>query len=143
MASFGEFVERERGSRDFGMDGKKSGARRRLEHDLSGAHLRGEAQEKAEAKRGRELLELVAFLRAARVRRQQGGEAFQHGKIAGGTGSLLQHALAIFAQEQNGGRFRGFVGVLPQPGAVLIASLKRGGHRFAQEPRVERAPSFK
>ena len=43
VASFGEFVERERGSRDFGMDGKKSGARRRLEHDLSGAHLRGEA----------------------------------------------------------------------------------------------------
>ena len=144
VASFGELVERERGSRDLGMDGKKSGARRRLEHDLSGAHLRGEAQEKAKAERRRELLELVAFLRTPRVRRQQGGEAFQHGKIAGGTGSLLQHARAIFAQEQNGGRFRGFVGVLPQPGAVLIASLKRGGHRFAQEPRVERTrPPFK
>ena len=103
----------------------------------------GEAHEKAKAERRRELLELVAFLGTPRVGRQQGGEPLQHGEMRGRGAGLFQHARAVFAQEQNGRRFGGFVGILPEPGAVLIASLKRGGHRLAQEPRVERRPSFK
>ena len=89
------------------------------------------------------MLEPLAFLRPARMRRQERRKPLEHGKIARRDAGFLQHAMGVFAQEQDGGGFRGLIGVLPDPGAVLIARLKRGGHRLAQQMRVERLAAFK
>ena len=77
------------------------------------------------------------------MRRQQGRKPLDHGEGAGGTAGLLQDAGAVFAQEQNGSGLRGFVGVFPDPCAVLIARLEGGCHRLAQQMRIERKPAFK
>ena len=74
---------------------------------------------------------------------QQRRKPLDHRESAGGTAGLFQHAGAVFAQEQNGGGLGGFIGVFPEPGAVLVAGLESGRHRFAQQMRIERNPAFK
>ena len=118
MAGVRELVERERRARVLGMDGKKPGAGRRLEHRLARRDPRGVCHQEPKAQGRGELLELLAFLRAARVRGQKRGKLLQHGKIAGGRARFAEHAGPVFAQEQDGGGLGGFVGVLPSPGAT-------------------------
>ena len=74
---------------------------------------------------------------------QQRRKSLDHGQGAGGTAGLFQHAGTVFAQEQNGGGFGRFVGILPEPGAMLVARLESGRHGIAQEMRIERKPAFK
>ena len=105
--------------------------------------MRGKPHEESEAERRRELLELLAFLRPARVRGQKRRNPLDHGESAGGTPGLVQDAGAVFAQEQNSRGFGGFIGVLPEPGTVLIAALEGGGHGLAQKPGVESSAALK
>ena len=77
------------------------------------------------------------------MRRQQRRKLPDHRERAGGTAGLFQDAGAVFAQEQDGGGLRGFIGVFPDPCAVLVARLERGRHRLAQQMRIERNPAFK
>ena len=142
MPHFGEFVERQGRPSDFGVNGKKAGARRWFEHKRTRPKLGGMAHRKAQAQRRRKLLELIAFLRTARVRGQERRELFQHAKIAGRASGFLEHAGPVFAQEQKSRGFGGFIGILPKPGAILIAHTERGRHRLAQGPRVERGTPF-
>ena len=84
VPGFGEFVECERCSGDLGMDGKKAGARRGFEHKLAGRNLRGEAHQKAKAKRRGELLELARFPPTCGVcEGRSAASLLEHGKVAG------------------------------------------------------------
>ena len=142
VPGLGKLVQRKRSAGDFGVDGKKAGACRRLQHGRARRKLRGMDHQKAEAERRRELLEFVTLLAPARVRGQKRRKPFQHGKIARGAVRLAQHAGAVFAQEQNGGGFGRFIGVFPKPGAVRVAGLEGSGHRLAENARVERCAAF-
>ena len=143
MTRFGKLVQGKPGACDLGMDGEKAGSGRRFEHKLARRHLSRKRHQESEAQRRRKLLELVAFLGAARMRGQQRRKLPDHRERAGGTAGLFQDAGAVFAQEQDGGGLGGFIGVFPEPGAMLVAGLESGRHRFAQQMRVERNPAFK
>ena len=143
MTRFGKLVEREPGAGDLGMDGEKAGAGRGFEQKLARRQLSRKRHQESEAERRRKLLELVAFLGAARMRGQQRRKLRDHRERAGRAAGLLQDAGAVFAQEQDGGGLRSFIGVFPEPGAMLVARLESGRHRLAQQMRVERNSAFK
>ena len=84
MTRFGKLVQRKPGAGDFGMDGEKAGAGRGFEQKLARRQLSGERHQESEAERRRELLELVAFLGAARMRGQQRRKLPDHRERAGG-----------------------------------------------------------
>jgi hypothetical protein len=65
------FVEREACARDFGVNGKKSGPGRWFEHECSSRNLCAVRHQESKAERCRELLILLAFLRAPRMRGQE------------------------------------------------------------------------
>ena len=136
MPRFGKLVEGERGPGDSAWmasspvpaDGSST---------MSPGAILAHGHEKAEAERRRELLELVAFLGTARVGRQQGGKPLQQDEMPPATARLLQHPAPF--RRNKWPRFGGFVGVFPEPGAVLsncpnaavIASRKRRASRGA------------
>ncbi len=143
MTRFGEFVQGKLRARDPGMDGEKAGSGRGFERKLAGRQLSRNRHQKSKPERRRKLLELVAFFGPARVRGQERRKLLDHRQGAGAAASLFQDAGALFAQEQDGGRFGGFVGVFPDPCAILVARLESGCHRLTQQMGIKWKPAFK
>ena len=142
MPGFRQFVQGKLRPRDPRMDGEKPRACRRFKDEFVCAKPRRLRHHEADAGRGRELLEFFAFFRPARMGGKQRRDLFDHGERTGGAARLAQDAGTVFAQEQNGGGFGGFISVLPDPGAMLIARLERRRHRSAQKMRIERKPAL-
>ena len=79
----GEFVQDEAASGEFGEDGEKARAGRRLQHEIGGRDRGGGGGGEAERDRRRELLQRLALFGAARVRGQQRRDLRQHGEKRG------------------------------------------------------------
>ena len=90
--------------------------------------MRGrERGDEAELDGRRELLELLAFLGAARVRRRERGELGQHVEQPRVRSRAGAHAGEVAAQEEQLRGLARLVGVLPDPGAFAVG----GAERFA------------
>ena len=122
---------------ELGEDRQQAGAGRRFQNDVAGGQRSGLGGDKAECQRRRELLEVFGFLRAAGLRREPSGEAGQHFEHRRGRARARAHRAAEFAQEQDLGRFEGFVRVLPHPRPFGIGASERGLHRRPQRAAVE------
>jgi tryptophanyl-tRNA synthetase len=101
-----------------------------------------DAGDEAEFDGRRELLELLAFFRAARMRRRERREPAQHVEQRRVRARPCPHRCKVAAQEQQLGRLARLVGVLPQPGAFAVGSPERFGHGVAQRARIERCAPF-
>ena len=125
-----EFVERERSATALSVNGEESGAGRGFEDHIARRDGSGMTGDKAEIKRRRELLEGLAFFRAARLGRQERGELREHRELPRRIGTLRADRCGIFAEEKNGGGFTGFIRVFPDPGSFAVGAaenlLKRG-----------------
>ena len=138
-AGIGDLVQRETGAGEFGEDRQQARSGRGFEDEIVRSDRRGFGGGEAQRDRRRELLEAVAFLRAAGLRRQPLAEPVQHLEHRGGGAGAGSHGTAEFAQEQHLRRLGGFVGILPGPGAGRIRGAERRLHRRAQGPAVEGA----
>ena len=138
-AGLGDLVEGKARFRQLGEDRQHAGAGRRFENDVAGGQRCGLGGGKAERDRRRELLEVLGFLGAAGLRREPPSEAGQHLEHRRGRARARAHRAAEFAQEQDLGRFEGFVGVLPHPRPFGIRAAERSFHRRTQGAAVERA----
>ncbi len=81
-ASVGDLVQDQAAAGELGMDGEEPGAGRGLQHEIGGHDRGGRAGDEAKSDRGGELLESLALLGPARVRRNEGRELRQHGEEA-------------------------------------------------------------
>jgi hypothetical protein len=139
-ARIGKLVENEAAARKFGKNGEQARARRRLQHEILGRHRRGRRRNMTKADRGRELLEGLALLRPAGVRREQRRDFREHGKARCGT--PLAHGGAKLAQEQNLRRLASLVGGFPGPGALGIRTTEPGDHCGAKRRGIDSAAAF-
>ena len=138
-AGLGDLVQGNWHLGKLGEDRQQPGAGRRFEHEVGGGQRCRLGGDKAERDRRRELLQLLGFLGAARLRREPPGEAGQHLDHCGRGAGARTHGGAEFAQEHDLRRFERFIGVLPHPGAIGIAGVERSLHRRAHRPAVDRA----
>ena len=141
-AGLGQFVEQERTAGDFGEDREQAGAGRRLQHDVARRDAGGGDGGEAERGRRGKLLERLALLGAARMRRQETGDPGEGGKPCRRRRGFAEKRLSVFAQEQNGRRLAGVIGCLPVPGAGRIGSVEGRFHRGAQHGSVDALAAF-
>jgi hypothetical protein len=139
---FSKLIEDERCAGHLGEDGEQAGAGRRLQHEIGGSRRGGEAGDKAERNRRRELLKSLALLGAAGVRGQQRRELAEHGKLRGWCDGTRPDGRAEFAQEQHLRGLAGVIGQLPAPHAFGVAAAERLLHGGAQRVRVNGAARF-
>ena len=139
-AGLSDLVQDQPCFRQLGEDREQAGAGRGFENDVAGGQRCGLGDDKAECQRRRELLEVFGFLRAAGLRREPSGEAGQHFEHRRGRARARAHRAAEFAQEQDLGRFEGFVGVLPHPRPFGIGASEGGLHRRPQRAAVQGTP---
>ena len=137
-ACVGDLVERERCAVKLGEDGELTGSGRGLEHQIGGRDRGRERRDEAKLDGRGELLELLAFLRAARVGRRERGELAQHVEQPRVRSRAAAHACEVAAQEEQLRCLARLVGVLPHPGAFAVRGAECFGHRFAERARVER-----
>ena len=90
--ALGELVENERGAGEFGEDGKKAGAGRRLQHDVGGRDRGGNAGDERQSDRCRELLEGFAFLGPPCLGRKEAVILISIGSMAAGDAALARMA---------------------------------------------------
>ena len=123
-----------------------AGAGRGFEHDVAGPDGGGLQRGVGERQRRRELLILELPLGAPGVRgfeRRQGLQHAQHGGGTAGTGAgLAPHGAAVVLEEEHQRRLGGFVGILPEPGAVRVGGAEGGRHGLAQGAAIQRPAGF-
>ena len=141
-AAVGELVENKGGAGEFGEDGKKAGASRRLQHDVGRRDRGSDAGDKCQPDRCRELLERFAFLGPACVSRKQARDPHQHRQHGARRRRLGAHRGAIPSQEQDGRRLAGVIGGLPVPGTGRIGGTKRRLHGVAQSGGIDAAAAL-
>src|SRR5690606_14759846 len=107
-------------------DRKQAGAGRRLQHDVARRDAGGGDGGEAERGRRGKLLERLALLGAARMRRQEAGDFGEGGKPCRRRRGLAEKRLSVFAQEQDGRRLASVIGGLPVPGAGRIGYAEGG-----------------
>ena len=140
-ARVGKLVQNQAAAGELGKNGEQACARRWLQHKIPGHHRRGRRRNMAKADRRRELLEGLAFLRPARVRREESRDLREHRKARSRT--ALAHGRPKFAQEQHLRRLAGLVGGFPIPGALGVRSAERRDHRDAKCFCIDGAAAFK
>ncbi len=141
-AGRGEFVEDQRAAGGRGQDGEQPGSGRWFQHAVGRRDRRRRQRSEAQWQRRRELLERLAFLGSARVRRQQSDDARQHGKPCSRRVGLAEQRLSVFAQKQDRRDFARLIGGLPIPGACGVGGIERAFHRAAQERSVDPLAAF-
>ena len=138
-ARVGDLVQGETGSRQLDEDRQQAGAGRRFEHQVGWDQRGGLGCGEAERDRRRELLQVLGFLRAARLRRQPPGEADQHVEHRRGRAGARAHRRPEFAQEQHLRRFEGLIGVLPHPCPFGVGAAEGGFESGTQRAAVDGA----
>ena len=131
-ACLGDLVERERCAVKLGEDGELPGSGRGFEHQIGGRDRGRERGDEAKLDGRRELLELLAFFRAARVGRRERGEPAQHVEQPRVRARASAHRGEVAAQEEQLRCLARLVGVLPDPGAFAVG----GAERFASSLRA-------
>ena len=126
--------------------GEHAGPGRGLQHGVARPDGGGPERGIGERQRGRELLETDLVLGTLGVRGLQGGDRGHHrqhfpGAVGPGAGPLA-HGAPVALHEQHHGGLGGFVGVLPDPGAVGVARSEGAGHGVAKRRGVERPAGF-
>ena len=141
-AGLGQFVQDQRTSRNLGEDRKQAGAGRRLQHNVARSDASGGDGGESERRRRGKLLERLALLGAARMRRQETGDFGDGGKPRRRRRGLAEKRLSEFAQEQDGCDFTGVISRLPVPGAGGVGASTSGFHGGAQDCCVNTLAAF-
>lgn len=141
-AGFRQLVEEQRAAADLGEDGEQARAGRGLQHDVARDDRGRGNGGKSERDRRRELLMRLALLGTAGVRRQKAGDFRQSGKTCSRSVGFTEKRTSVFAQEQDGRAFAGFVGRLPVPDAARVGSLEGDLHGGAKAGVVDPLPAF-
>ena len=132
-AGLGEFIE----------DRHEAGAGRGFQHHVVG-HDRGCRQcGQAEWQRGRELLEVLAFLRPTGLRGQESRDFRQDGAPCSLRCGFTEKCFSVFAQEQHRGDLAGFIGQFPVPSAGRIGCAEGRFHRRAQRCSIDTLAALK
>ena len=125
---------------------ENAGAGAGFQHDIARADVGGTQRDIGKRNRGGELLQAHLRFGPPGVRGLQRLKRRQHGEHVAGTGGAdvgaTAHGAAVTLQEQHNRRFGGFVGVLPQPGAVGVGRAARVGHGAAERRGVEEPSGF-
>ena len=142
-ASISELIEMQLRASELGINRKEPRASRGFEHEIVGRDRRRYAGDETEFDRRGELLERLALLGAARMRRNERREFFQHSEECTARCGALAHRRCKLAQEQNLRRLAGVVGDLPIPSAFRVRTAEGRAHRIAQRLRIDCASAFK
>ena len=138
----GEFVEDQMTASQLGEDGKQARSGRGFQHQVGGRDRGGRAGHQAERNRSRELLQRLALLRAAGVRRQHGRHLGQHREQGGRGIGPRPHRRTELAQEQHLRGFACLIGGLPVPDAIGVGTAKAHQHGGAQRLGIDGAAAF-
>ena len=141
-AGGGEFVKDQMTAGQFGEDGQQTCPGRGLQHEIRRRDRGGRAGHQAERERGGELLQRLALLGAAGVRRQQGRDLGQHGEQGGRGIGPRPHRRTELAQEQHLRGLASLVGGLPVPDAVGVGTAEARQHGGAQHLGIDGAAAF-
>ena len=141
-ARLGKLVENERTARRRGKNREEPRSGRGLQHTVGRRDRGGGKRRKTKRNGRRELLERLALLGAARMRRQQLGKFRQRRKSRGRSRRFAEQRLAIFSQEQDRRDLTSLIGGFPAPRAGTIRCAERVFHDVAQHGGVDLVAAF-